>query len=404
MQDIAAALPRHEPASGLFGGGLCDHLLFHACYSSCFDDDGAARLAERTLSGVLERLDSRVPSVALFGGLAGAGWVFAHVLEADEEDAWGSRIDFVLADFLNRRPSPLQYDLVSGLVGMGVYALERRPHGSSEAMLATLLSELEQLGERTREGTKWHTAPVWLPEHERRVAPGGYENLGLAHGIPGIIGLLARMVVAGVAVERSRVLLEQAVEWLLAQKRPDWAGNCFAAWMAVDVEQEARLAWCYGDPGVALALYSAAGALRRRDWRDEAIAIIMRAAARPEQTAGVVDAGLCHGAVGLAHVFNRFFQATGARALRDAAQRWLHVGVNMRREGRGIAGFETYSPAPSDEGAMPHPTAGRDASSWRPDSSLLSGAVGIGLSLMAAISDDVPTWDRVMLMDVPADF
>ena len=55
----------------------------------------------------------------------------------------------------------------------------------------------------------------------------------------------------------------------------------------------------------------------------------MAAAKRPRGFSGVVDAGLCHGAAGLGHVFNRLFQATGEQRLALAAREWFSVALDM---------------------------------------------------------------------------
>ncbi len=70
-------------------------------------------------------------------------------------------------------------------------------------------------------------------------------------------------------------------------------------------QSAARLAWCYGDPGIAASLMAAAGAAGRPDWYRVAVDVACRAAARDLALAGVKDSGICHGAAGLAHIFNR---------------------------------------------------------------------------------------------------
>jgi hypothetical protein len=81
----------------------------------------------------------------------------------------------------------------------------------------------------------------------------------------------------------------------------------------------------------------------------------------------VRDAALCHGASGLAHVYARWFHATGERVFRDAARIWIARAL-----------------------AMPRPI----------EPCLLEGAVGLGLALLAALGGEVPRWDRLMLCDL----
>src|SRR4029450_12216233 len=85
----------------------------------------------------------------------------------------------------------------------------------------------------------------------------------------------------------------------------------------------ARSAWCYGDPGIAAALLLAARGVGDAGWEQTAVALACRAAERPASDTGVVNANFCHGAAGLAHLYNRMYQATGEPTLGRAALYWL---------------------------------------------------------------------------------
>src|SRR5262249_52458102 len=153
----------------------------------------------------------------------------------------------------------------------------------------------------------WWTNPAWLPLESRKKFPRGYYNLGVAHGVPGVIALLGLVCAAGIARAEARRLLDCAVTWLLTQQGP----GGFPHWIEPQVAASpARLAWCYGDPGVASALLCAARHVTEPDWERAAVVIAHQAARRPVAQSGVRDAGLCHGAAGLGHLFNRLFQAT----------------------------------------------------------------------------------------------
>ena len=110
------------------------------------------------------------------------------------------------------------------------------------------------------------------------------------------------------------------------------------------------------------------------------------AAARDPASAETQGAGFCHGAAGLAHLFNRAYQATGDDALRAAALVWLDLTLDAQKPGAPQAGFGLPQ-TPSDE---PHA-----------DESLLSGIAGIGLVLAAATTPVEPRWDRVFACAIP---
>ncbi len=151
-----------------------------------------------------------------------------------------------------------------------------------------------------------------------------------------------------------------------------------------------RIAWCYGDPGVSLAILSAARVLGHGDWADEALVIARTATQRPFDRAMVFDACLCHGAAGTGHLFNRLFQATGEELFREAAQTWYERALSFRQEG-GIGGFRYHTSEPGRA----------DVSIWHDKAGFLEGAAGIALALLAAISDLEPAWDACLLTSIP---
>ena len=117
--------------------------------------------------------------------------------------------------------------------------------------------------------------------------------------------------------------------------------------------------------------------------------IALTAAARDESTSHVRDAGLCHGAAGVGHLFNRMFQATGEERLAEAARLWFERTFTFQAPGEPIAGFRAW-----EVGIEGNP-------GWRPDAGFLEGAAGVGLALLGAVSGVEPAWDRVLLVSLP---
>jgi hypothetical protein len=125
-------------------------------------------------------------------------------------------------------------------------------------------------------------------------------------------------------------------------------------------------------------------------WERAAMDIGLGAAARPMEATKADDPGLCHGAAGLAHIYNRLYQATGAAPFADAARAWLARTLEMREPGRGLAGY--LSLVPRD---------GASELAWLPDASFLTGVAGVALVLLGAVTEIEPLWDRCLLCDVP---
>jgi hypothetical protein len=148
-------------------------------------------------------------------------------------------------------------------------------------------------------------------------------------------------------------------------------------------------AWCRGDLGVATGMLGAARGVDESAWECEALAVAFHEAERSFSQTEVLCAGLCHGAAGLGHLFNRFYQATNESRLSEAAQHWFHKALEMRRPGFGIGGDAAWWGNGGEVPDGPH------------EPGIMIGASGVALALLAACTDIEPVWDRMFLVSVP---
>lgn len=377
---------RRDPG---MAGGDAGIALFLAYLHASGASETAGDHALSMLGASLDSLPEHHLLPTLYSGFFGIGWVVAHLtrelFEGDADAA--SEVDEALRRVLAESNGCAPFELIGGLAGYGTYLVERLPDPRAAELLEQLVHKLTI--SRDPSGV-WFSDPAWLPEWQRELMPRGYHNLGVAHGIPGVIGFLASAWREGFRDPRMPRLAEDAIRWLLAQRRNSLEGSVFPSQIPPDGEpRPTRTAWCYGDLGIAAVLLSAAQSFARDDWRDEAMSIARIAARRPFEETKTADVGLCHGATGIAHLFNRIHQSTRDEEMRAAAQTWFRRALAMRRPDVGIAGFQSWLIVPPGGGQ------------WIDDRGFLTGAAGIGLALLAAVSDVEPLWDRVMLVAVP---
>jgi lantibiotic modifying enzyme len=339
--------------------------------------------------------DLQVPS--LFSGIAGITWT-AHHLQKHFPDHVGQGggeevIDAYLLEHLERGPWRGDYDLISGLVGIGLYACESLPRRSASRLLTRVIEHLEDLACPMAQGLSWHTPPTHLPEWQRQLDPKGYFNLGVAHGVPAVINLLARAHASGIRAQSTRRLAVQGYRWLASVRFPLRAECCFGTIVGFDGSPDAarasRIAWCYGDLGLSVSLLGAARNLRDLDMEASILEVARSAAQRSLQQCRSNDAGFCHGAAGNGHLFNRLFQATGDRLFLNAARAWMRSALDLRVPGQGIGGYRAWL----------RPDHAQDA--WLDESGLLEGSAGIALALLSACEPIAPDWDAVMMADIP---
>ncbi len=347
---------------------------------------------------------SRMGFYSLYGGLCGLGFAVEHIsnrlpsvdaagdgednsagAEDDGEDL-NADIDKIVLRELQKGRWQGPYDLIAGLVGMGVYFLERMPSEQAALGIELVLYHLEKAAERDGRQITWHTPPEHLPDWQRDTCPDGYYNLGLAHGIPGILQFLSESAAAGVDRDRASRLLEGGMQWFTAQESAPESLYRFGAWLAPKDVGGARLAWCYGDLGIASVMTQIACRSGRSDWQEFADRLVDHCVRWPAETAGVNDAPLCHGAAGVGHIFNRIYQLTREERCREAALAWMRRALAMRRTEGGVAGFfALFTPNP------PLPAE------WKAHPAFLDGAIGIALSLLGCLTPVEPAWDRLLM-------
>jgi hypothetical protein len=375
LQALLAAYVRRDPDS--VGAGTLE-----AAAALPSLDDAIALLGEADLGHALHR------------GFTEVAWVVAHLRRGDPDlDEMLAPVDEALLSLLaGSWEGP--FDLAFGLAGIGTYALERWPGAAAGALLDGAVRQLDALAEPSGPGRALRTPPSLADLYgvSASLLPAfsaeGYFELGMAHGAAGAVSVLSRAVRAGAGGAGARRLLAELAAWLAAAANPPGAPFAFPGRLTVGLdarEDHRRASWCKGDPGLALALIHAGRALERDDLRSRGLEVARRIAALPAERSGVSDACLCHGALGLAHLFRRFHEASGEAALREAAVRWTLAALRLREPGRGTGGF--VARFHRDDGSVYEAQ----------DSSFLSGAVGIGLALAAALSPVDPGWDALLL-------
>lgn len=374
------------------GEGDAGMALFYAYLARTTGEDAHDAPARRYLERAVAALSETRVAPDLYAGFCGVAWAVEHLATAgtDADEDVNQTIDEVLeAGLREARPEAAwwqRYDLITGLVGLGVYALERMPRPSAVRILELVVRHLAAVSETAADGITWRTEPEQLPLRSRQLTPEGNFNLGVAHGVPGVIGLLGLVSAAGISLPRTRELLDGAMSWFLARRLPRGGKAEFNGWLSPNGNPLAdRVSWCYGNPGIAVTLLVAARAVGNEDWEREAVDLALASAARDPRDSKVVDASFCHGAAGNGHLFNRLFQATGDTRFRDASVAWFERTFELRRPGRGLAGFEFLVLDSNQENA------------WVGTRGILIGISGVGLALLAAMSGVDPAWDRMML-------
>ncbi len=367
-------------------GGKAGLACFFAYYADWSGDRHADALAAELLGQALNPAAGRFPFYSLSDGLGGVAWLVdclsAQGLMLHDASSVYSCLDPVLHDAMMAEIRSGNYDFLHGALGIALYFLRKADDRNYRACLAELVGELKKLAEPDTGGSlKWKS--LLEPETGRL----GY-NLSLSHGMASIVIMLCRILSSGIATDDCLKMLGPSIRYFERQRLdPSMYHSCFPAWAKESMEElhASRLAWCYGDPGVGLAYFEAGKLLPDDKCLASGLDILMRSAARrdPEDN-GVRDAGICHGAGGLALFYNILFQKTGYRIFAETSLHWLDICLNMAVHEDGIAGYKGWY--------LP------EYGGWKKNAGLLDGAAGIGLVLLSFINDRYPGWAASLLL------
>jgi lantibiotic modifying enzyme len=346
----------------------------------------------------LQKANSRIASaeIGLYGGLSGfafASWYLSR--NATRYQRLQGLIEAVLLPQVQAAAASLagkfgmrveDFDLVSGLSGVAAYLLCRVQDDRAYNILQTVLESLVIIVNRESEIPAWFTPPELISSRElMEKYPSGVLNCGLAHGLPGMLSVLALAYRDGITVASMRSALRRAAEWLRAQRLPESAGGGWPAAVPVDGEDQpvthGPIAWCYGSPGVARALWLSATALDDSQLRETAIEAISSICRRLANRRVLASPTFCHGNAGLLQIAMRFAAETALADCRAGAEAALDGLV------RSFSSHTKFGYKALDPGTGPVDRPG-----------LLDGAAGISLVLLAAVSDPEPTWDRIFLL------
>lgn len=334
------------------------------------DLPGAGERIPELVEAALKEAEGRGRAPVFGHGMVGLGWLVAHLENRGVLDCSDvlENFDASLGKVLDE--TPRTYGLAEGIVGVALYAAERRNHKLLSGMVAKLRGGLcaSDIG-------PWQADLRLSPPGVRKRFPDGFVDLGALTGVTGVLAFAARVADR----DDAEILLSEGVSWLLDQE--DAGAACGSRFpQAVTRRSTATLGpraggYAYGDLAAAWAVGSAwarIGHCGGRSWRDLAIDLGHRAA--HANHAGV---GLATGTAGVAHALQRLARAVEAPSLLGCARSMLH-GVHH-------AARNMIEQLPSDDG--------RDA-----DVGLLTGAAGLAGVLAAAASEVPPSWDRCLLL------
>jgi len=336
---------------------------------------------------------SSARSLSFGTGAAGIGTLFEHILRQEDHGHDGSfnrNTDLIIAEQLSSPDAFPESEYVTGLAGLLIYASRRSYCGSGKALLEAVIKCLFSRLSTTGDGyISWPGTPKAMYRRSKHTASGEpVFNLGLAHGVPGIINaLLSAMSVSEPQPGRQK-LLYQTVVWLFEQQKDPRIDGTYYSYEST-ANEYTRLGWCYGDLSVAICLGRAGVYFSDKKIYEAGRQAALRSAERSmHKSVEIRDTHICHGAAGLVLLFSSLNDIYRESSLECAAQYWMNF-IADRFIRSGCEGFRAWKLTGPD---------GRYG--YTENFGFLEGLSGIGLTILAC-HWGVDNWLDLVLLDEP---
>lgn len=340
-------------------------------------------LFEQKLTFIQQNLQHYLTNYGISRGLSGIGWFLEYVNQQQGEDydeGFCHQVDKILLEYLSQQEWLGEIECVLGLGSIAAYAGRRIKMSSSTELFDRIVFHYEQMATELDDNTLTWAQPKGSV-YQMNTDEGEPEfNLGLAHGVPGIISVLIPALSVPELHDRAKKLVVNACNWLLKQESIEQNRACFFAPLAGSSEVS-RLGWCYGDLTIATTLQRVGTALGISTFIEKAKDIAKFSASRTVREAQLVDTGLCHGSAGLAIIFKQLHQQLEEPSCLAASDFWFSYTLNSFQQ-KGKAGFYRFSGLTKE---------------YEENTSFLSGYAGIGLAVLTILNGE-QEWNDSMFL------
>jgi class I lanthipeptide synthase len=359
-----------------------------------FEDVRYIKASYDIINYCIENLEPNTPSS--FMGISGIGWVIQHLVNINLFNDGSKQLLEDLDGYLLQtvENEPPYYDLLNGFIGKGLYFFERQATNKNLTQLEVILDLLESTSLETKADLTWKVARMEDSKTQYCV--------GFCHGVPSILSYLCLLYENNIFRKRVYKMIDKSSNWLISTMRS--APNTVSHFPDVLPETEirtSRLAWCYGDLSISIALFRAARCTQNLKINEIALKTAKDTALRKLDSSQVyqekylIDTGFCHGVSGIAHQFNKLYRYTKLPEIDKARNYWFELLLRSKTQDAykdHIGGFVSRTVEDYD--------MNKAIVKWAGSANLLEGTAGINLSLLSNISNQSLNWDRLFLLDL----
>jgi lantibiotic modifying enzyme len=379
---IAERLKGHRSEDSTLMGEQGGIILFHVLYSKYYNvsspDDDFQNLVQTFAEKSVEDIH---PGFAI--GRAGISWLFNflyynELISIEDKDLLCDEDPF-LEKWALANLKRGNADFLHGPVGIAYYLLY------SNTFSARFFDDFFDDIERLMSSSEQQMVPYY--NSDTSSVESKKVNLSLSHGITAILKLCLQCHRQNVCPDQAKQLAFKIIAFLKGHtNRPDQNETYFSNIVEKDQASDyhTRLGWCYGDLSTAYLLYQAGLQFSDRETTTFALQVLENCAGRRDPAITLVaDCALCHGAAGIAHVFNKMWNLTRSPIFKEATDFWILYILNHFQNLDWSLGYQRIN---------------YEKGRYESDEGFLIGIAGIGLAMLSYIRNDFD-WDYIMMLN-----
>ncbi|AWK06345.1 hypothetical protein HYN56_19785 [Flavobacterium crocinum] len=297
-------------------------LLYFATKYTYSKEEKYKVIARELLDNFIDVFSSYEFQTGILEGFDGTGYVLAYIKKCgiiDTEELLDD-IESLLLQSLRLNINDLNFDLLYGSIGKVQYLLDSGRFNVFAELINSLIEKLYNCREEIDGRIFWY-------ELESRNI-----NLGLAHGLPGIFVFLTRLKALEFKNEYIDILLNGIFNSFLFFENTIPSISSFGAGFPLSKELtcHSRLAWCYGDLGIAYAILYYGKISGNKLVLEKYYNMLSLILQRSISESGLVhfsdysffDTGFCHGLSGIYYILYKLNEMENNESLQYKIEYW----------------------------------------------------------------------------------
>ncbi len=317
-------------------------------------------------------------------GLAGVAFTFLHLkqngfIDFDVEENFQALDDFFITASQKDYEKEIS-DFLHGPIGILYYFAKRTPNDYMHEKIEILVDLF--LKYAIDEFDKIKIRNTLLEQDYNEF------DFGIAHGQAGCLMVFSELYQNGYKSDKIISVIKKLTNYILSMEEKNMAitdGNSFFPSSVNEtyplksrenfINYKSRLAWCYGDLSISLALNKAGAATGNSILVNKSIQIAKETTIRRKvKETDVKDIYFCHGASGVGYIYKKFYYSSGIQDFADGCAFWEKICEDQ---------FKLLDP---------QKIGANEALNF------LEGLPGVALTLMESENKSFLSWDSYFLL------